>query len=480
MGAPVFRRLSEEQLEAIHFASLEIAERVGMRFYDDEALGLFKKAGAHVSDGNLVKIPSHLMEWGVRTAPKRITLCDRNGRPAMMLEGRKSYFGTGSDCLYAIDHRSGERRQAVLSDVEDGIRVCDALPNVDFVMSMFLPSDRHPSIYDRYQMEVMLANTTKPIVFVPPDLAGCRDSVEMAEIVAGGEDALRLNPFVCAYLNFSSYVRHNEEAVQRLLYMAGKGLPVIYVGSIASRGVMTPATVAGCLAFSNAGQLAGLLLAQLKREGAPVIAFRTAGGGFDMRTMTALYSSPDCRGFRGDLAHYYGLPSFGTSGCSDSKIPDEQAAMEASLTLLVDALEGSNLVHDLGYLESGRTGSLEMLAMGDEALGWIKRFMDPAVVNEETLALDVIAGADGEFMGTHHTVRHYREDWIPGISDRGGYDSWLAAGGKSFRQRAAERVSGILAEHHPKVLPAEMRRQLSQIVGRAEDQVGVGSVRLGE
>jgi len=467
IGTPLFRRLSEEQLEAIHFASLEIAERVGMRFYDDEALSLFKKAGASISDGNLVRIPSQLMEWGIRTAPKRIVLCNRNGKPAMALEGRNSYFGTGSDCLYIVDHRNGERRRAVLSDVVDGIRVCDALSNIDFVMSMFLPSDRNSLIYDRYQMAVMLANTKKPVVFTPPDLSGCRDTVEMAEIVAGDEEALRLNPFVCAYLNFSSYVRHNQEALQRLLFMAGKGLPVIYVSSIASRGVMTPVTVAGCLALSNAGQLAGLLLAQLKREGAPVIAFRTGGGGFDMRTMTALYSSPDARGFRGDLAHYYGLPSIGTSGCSDSKLPDEQAAMEGSLTLLIDVLEGSNLVHDLGYLESGRTGSLEMLVMCDEVLGWIKRFMDSAVVDDETLAIDVIAEADGEFMGTIHTVRHYREDWVPEISDRGDYESWVTAGGKSFRERAKVKVAEILSEHHSPDLPADVHKRLTKITRRA-------------
>jgi trimethylamine--corrinoid protein Co-methyltransferase len=197
----------------------------------------------------------------------------------MMLEGRKSYFGTGSDCLNIIDHRDGKRRPAVLSDVEEGIRACDALSNIDFVMSMFLPSDRHPNIYDRYQMEAMLNNTTKPVVFTPPDLAGCQDTVEMAEIVAGGEEALRLNPFVCAYINFSSYILHNPEALQRLLFMAGKGLPFIYVSSIALRGAMTPVTVAGHLALRNASQLAGLLLAQLKREGTPVISFRTGGEG---------------------------------------------------------------------------------------------------------------------------------------------------------------------------------------------------------
>jgi trimethylamine--corrinoid protein Co-methyltransferase len=215
-----------------------------------------------------------------------------------------------------------------------------------------------------------------------------------------------------------------------------------------------------------------LLLAQLKREGTPVFAFRTGGGGFDMRTMTALYSSPDARGMRGDLAHYYGMPTFGTSGCSDSKLPDEQASMELAFTLLTDTLEGSNLVHDLGYLESGRTGSLEMLVMCDEAVGWIKRFREPVAVNDETLALGTIFEADGDFIATQHTVRHYREDWKPSISDRGSYESWKAGGGKSFRERARDRVNGILAEHRPPELATDVRKRLAEITRRAERQIG--------
>jgi trimethylamine--corrinoid protein Co-methyltransferase len=470
----VFRRLSEGDLQKIHLASLEILERTGLRLHDEEAISLLKGAGAPVSDGNLVRVPSHLVDWAIRTAPKRIVLFDRSGDRALALQGSESYYGVGSDCLNVLDHRTHERRRAVLSDVSDGMRVCDALLNIDFVMSMFIPSDVPTGISDRHQMEAMLLNTSKPIVFVTHDLAGCRDVVEMAEAVAGGAKALQTNPQICGFLNFSAPLVHNEEALQKLLFLAEKGLPVIYAGSLTTRGGLTPVTMAGHVALVNAGQLAGLVLAQLKRAGTPVICCRTGGGGIDMRTMASLYASPEARGFRGDLAHYYGLPSFGMAGCSDSKVPDHQALMEASLTLLIDTLVGSNLIHDIGYLESGRTGSLELVVMCDEVIGWIKRFTEPSAVNDETLALDLIheLGPGGQYLDTDHTFRHFAEEWYPELVDRGYYEEWAAAGKKTFREKARQRVEELLKSPTGPDLGADLRHQIHAIIERAKERGG--------
>ncbi len=128
---PVFKQVSGDQIQEIHFASLEILERTGVRLHLQEAVDLLKRAGAHVSDGNLVRIPSHLTEKALVTAPKRVVLCDREGRRIMPLEGRKSYFGTGSDCLNILDHRTDTRRKAKLSDVVDAMKVCEHLENID-------------------------------------------------------------------------------------------------------------------------------------------------------------------------------------------------------------------------------------------------------------------------------------------------------------------------------------------------------------
>jgi trimethylamine--corrinoid protein Co-methyltransferase len=474
-GSILFRRLNEAQLRDIHLATLEILERTGVRLEDERAVSILKKAGATVTAGNLVRIPGYLVDWAIRTAPKSIPLYDRDASKRMTLQGHRSYFGPGSDCVHALDHRTGERRHGVLQDVVEGTRVCDALDNIDYVMSMFIPSDVPVPISDRLQIEAMLLNTTKPVVFVTHDLAGCRDGVEMAEIIVGGAETLRLNPLVCCFINFDAPLRHNREALQKLMFMAEKGLPCIYAGSLTTRGILTPVTMAATLALVNAGQLVGLVLAQLIREGTPVICCRTGGGGIDMRTMVPLYASPEARGFRADLAHYYGLPTFGLAGCSDAKALDEQAMAEVSMTLLVDTLAGANLVHDVGYLESGLTYSLELLVMCDEIIGWIRRFMTPADVNDETLALDVIhgAGPGGQFLDTRHTVRHYREEWYPELMDRDRYDNWHAAGAKTFRERAQERIGELLKAHPVPPLDEETRQKVRAVVQRAADQAGV-------
>jgi trimethylamine--corrinoid protein Co-methyltransferase len=148
---------------------------------------------------------------------------------------------------------------------------------------------------------------------------------------------------------------------------------------------------------------------------------------------------------------------------------DQQAGIEAALTLLTDALCGGNIVHDLGYLESGLTGSLAQLVICDEVLGWMEHFVRGVDISDETLALDLIdeVGPDGQFLDSDHTLAHFRERWYPQLFDRDNYDGWLSRGGKTLGERAAERVATILAEHKPEPLPNDAAEAVRAILGRA-------------
>jgi len=464
-----FRRLSDDQCQKLYWACLEILERTGVRLYDQQALDLLAKAGVSATDGNRVRIPAGLVEKARTTVPKRVTLCDRHGKRVMLVEGHRSFFGPGSDCLNIVDHRTGERRKPVLQDVADAMVVADALPHIDFVMSMFLPVDVPQEVADRYQMDVMLNHTTKPIVFVTSDFPGCVDAVEMAKAVVGGPEALRQNPMVACYVNVTTGLRHNEEALQKLLYLAGKGLPFMYVPSTQG-GVTAPVTPAGALAVSQAGALVGLVLSQLKREGAPFIMPGWGGNMLDMRTTIQPYADPDKRAMAADFVHFLGLPMFALAGCSDAKAVDQQASIEAALTLMTDALCGGNIVHDLGYLESGLSGSLAQLVICDEILGWLEHFVRGVEITDETLALDLIdeVGPDGQFLDSEHTLKHFRERWYPSLFERDNYNNWQTKGGKTLGERAAERVDAILAEHEPEPLPADVAKAVHDIVERAE------------
>jgi trimethylamine--corrinoid protein Co-methyltransferase len=460
-----FRSLTEDQICLLNEASLEIMARTGMRFYVQEALDLFTKAGADVSDGNLVRIPAHLVEWALRTAPKNITIFDQNGRRAMALGGYRTYYGVGSDCMHIYDLQTGEHRQPVLQDVIQGVRLVDALPNLDFVMSMFLPSDVPSDRYERHQMAIMLQESTKPIVFVGTEAASTVHAIEMAAAVAGGLPSLARHPFVINYVNVVSAFRHNEQSVRRLLYAAERNLPTIYAPST-SRGTMAPITVAGALALGNAGQLAGLVLSQLKREGSPFLRAKPGGDGMDMRSMVSLYAAPDGGPFGWDLAHHYGIPTFGMAGCSDAKVFDAQAATESALTLFDNALNGVNLVHDVGYLDCAMTGSLELVALSDEIIGWLRRYLRRLEITEETLALDLIheVGPDGHFIDRRHTLHHIREDWIPTLMDRQNYHRWAANGATTLQERANKKVREILESHRAERLPGDVVGVISNIL----------------
>jgi len=465
----LFPRLSEKQFLRMREASLEILERVGVRLYLAEAVELIKKAGARVTDGNLVHVPARLVEKTLLSVPKEVTLHDRKGNPAMPVGGYRSFYGPGSDCLNIIDHRSGERRKPVVKDVIEGALLCEHLPHIDFVMSMVLPADVDGTIADRYQMEAMLSATTKPIIYVTYEMGGCRDAVEMAEAVMGGDEALRRTPTIACYINAVSGLRHNKEALEKLLFLASKNLPSLYIPS-STAAITSPVTPAGSVALDYAGVLVGLVLSQLKREGAPVIVSgMPAGGTFDMKTLVTSYCEPE-RTITTALSHHYGFPMFAIAGASEAKVFDQQAAAEAAVSLVVETLAGSNLIHDLGYLESGLTFSFAQLLLGNEVVSWIKAFTKEYEVNDETLAMDVIAelGPEGDFLNTPHTLKHYRERWYPDLFERATYEGWLSKGGKSLAERAKEKIDSVLAEHKPEPLPVKTREKLREIVLRAK------------
>lgn len=461
-----YSRLTDEQFQLVHAASLEILERIGVRVDLGEALDLLKHAGARVED-NLVRLPPRLVEQALQTAPKQVTLFNRHGEPVMPLDGDRCFFGPGSDCLNIIDHRTGERRKPVMQDVVEGVILCDALPNIDFVMSMFLPANVDQTIADTYQAEVMLSHTTKPIILVSYGASGLRNAVEMAEVVVGGPEALRAHPLLTCYINVVSGAVHNEECLEKLLYLAEKGLPSIYIPG-SNAGVTSPISMPGAVALDMAGGLLGLVLSQLKREGTPYILSAMDPAALDMRTSVSPYAYAE-RGIIRSVSQRYGLPTFALSGCSDSKVVDQQAAAEAALTMMAEVLMGGNIVHDLGYLESGLTFSFAQLAICDQMANWVKAFFSPVEVNDETLALNVITevGPGGQYLKHKHTRAHFREHWYPDLFERGNYTDWAQKGSQTLGERAATRVQKILDEHHPQPLPDAVRARLRQIVQQA-------------
>jgi len=321
-------------------------------------------------------------------------------------------------------------------------------------------------------MEAMLNTTTKPIVFVTPDFDTCVASVEMAEIVAGGADAFRDRPFAVCYINVTSGLVANEDSLQKCVYFAEKGLPQLYI-PLNAAGVNSPATTAGCMATMNAGTLLGIVLSQFVRAGTPIAVPGWNGGPYNLQTMVGNYCLPDEQGVAIAMGKYYDLPVFGLGGSTDSKALDQQAGAECSLGLLFPLLNGANIVHDIGFMDAGLQGSLQLMAIADDMLGWIRAATMGVKVTEETLALEIIEelGPEGDYLSHDHTYRHFKDAYYSKLADRQIYSSWEADGSTTMAERAARKVDDILENHKPEPLPDATIKALRDYVEKAKAAV---------
>ena len=471
-NTPQYRVLSDDQIEEILSASMEILEHVGVKIENEEGVRLLKEGGAYCGDDNLVKIPSFMVKKALLTAPGRIVLSGRDGKRDLVLEKDRIYFGTGSDLPFFLDPYSGERRRTVFKDVVNAARVADALPNIDFFMSMGLVSDAPPGHYDRHQFLAMLMGTAKPYIITSIDGRGLKDQFDMASMVVGGDEVFRQNPLFGIYAEPISPLVHPGTTIEKVLVSAEYGIPLVFVPA-PSAGGTAPVTMAGILAAGLADTLAGLILSQLKRVGSGFV----MGGVFtslDMRTTIFTYGSPELLlldAALSDIAKYLKIPVFSTSGCSDSKVFDQQAGLEAGLSILMAAQSGANLIHDNGYLESGLSGSLDMLVLVDETVSMVKRIMSGIKVDKETLAVDVVGrvGIGGNFLQDPHTLKHFKEEvWFPKLINRQNYEGWVADGSRTMGDRCREKVQRILETHQPEpVLEEKLVQELKDFISRS-------------
>ena len=471
---PRFRVLTDDQIEQIVFAAEDILQETGTRVYEDHALELLREAGCVIEDGDLVHIPAQLVENSIKSTPSRIVLAGRDREKRMALEKNQIYYGTGSDCPFLLDPYTGERRRYTFEDIYRAAKIADALPHIDFHMSLGLTSDVPIGTYDRHQFLAMLRGTTKPFVVTAVDREGLQDQFEMACTAVGGLNEWRKLPVFAIYIEPSSPLSNSREAVEKLLYSAENGIPAIYTPCPIA-GATAPATMAGILAQGLAECLTGVVLSQLQRKGASVI----IGGVisiFDMATTILSYGAPELSllsAAQTNLAQYLNLPVFSTAGCSDAKTLDQQAAIEGALSIAVAGLSGANLIHDVGYLESGLDGSYDMLVMSNEVIGMVKRILRGVVVDADHLALDVIdrVGPGGHYLGDDHTLKYFRtEFWRPELLDRTNFDTWKENGSKPLGARVHERVLDLIENYQPAPMPAEVEKKLKYIIASADER----------
>ena len=468
---PNYRILTENQIKEIHYETLQLLESTGVRVMNQEGVQILIDAGCRMISDNIVQIPNRLVEDCIRSAPSRITIYNRKGEEAMLLEGDTVHFGLGMDLLETYDLETGELRSSRLNDVVDAARVADYFEEIDFVASFAHPRDvpANLSYIESFRTEV--ENSIKPIFFTAAGIEDLAVIIEMAAAVSGGEDELNEKPFLIHYCEPTSPLSHSTGAVRKLFFCADRGIPVNYTSGMLS-GASGPVTLAGAITVANAEALSGIVLHQLRAKGAPIISgFCVAA--MDMLTTAPVYASPEYRLAQSactDLYHYYGIPVWGAAGVSDAHCFDQQAGMEMAISMLMAALDGTNLVHGLGSLGQGLIGSPAAIVMSAEIISYVKRIIRGFDIDPARIGMDVIrqVGPGGDFLKTIQTMElHRQEHWRPMFANRANLKQWISDGRKTYETIAIEKAVRILKTHRFEPLPDEVRRAIDAIRKKA-------------
>ena len=469
---PRLKVLNREQALAIHLAALEILERTGFKMEHPGAREMLADAGGEVSGGDWVKLPAHLAEEALRSAPKQFALYDQKGNETMPLINGNLFYGTGSDANFTFDLETGQRRRAVLRDAGNFAKLVDGLENMAFVMSMANPEDVPVEDIYVYVFAEMVKNTNKPIVFIADSGRDIAKIYEIACQVAGGEGELQKKPFLLNYSEAVSPLRFPKNVMEKVIFCAEKRIPVcLPSGSNAGGGA--PVTLAGAMALGIAENLVGLVVHQLAGKGSPFL-FGPNVSVLDMKSAVISYGCPEWSLSQAALAdmrdEIYGLPIWAYAGASDAKVMDAQAGAEAMFSIITAMLSRCNLVHDVGFLEYGSTSSLEMVTMANELVAMSRFFIRGIPVNEETLALEaierVVTGWPGSFfLKDSHTFKHFMQSmFLPRLLDRSRYDFWEDTGAMDLYQRCNSEAKRILSEHQVDPKPDEVLKVIDRVL----------------
>lgn len=467
-ASPSLNLLDHEQCEQIVQAAYQILQTTGVKVDHEMARDLYGKAGCEIR-GDLIKISPQLIQQALATLPEKVMVYDRLGTSAMDLGGHNTYFGPGLTNTRFVDPFTGERRNALTSDVKSTALVVDALENIDFAMGLAGITDCPPNFADIVEMAELLKNTSKPLVGWSIDGKNSEIILKMVEIAAGGREHLVKRPFTVMYAgSCTSGLIHAENEIEKLIFWIENGIPCTYTGS-GQLGVTAPIAMAGALAQGMAETLSIILLTQLVRPGAAFLSTCNPMT-MDMKTTVTCYGAPEtCMSYiaQADLHHYLNIPTFGIAGASESKIDDGQAAIENTLSLAASFFSGTNLVHDLGFLESGMTGSLVQLLIADETIGYLRHMEQGIEINEETLSLETIhrLGPGGNYLTEKETFQKFKKAlWTPKLFDRSRRHEWEKRNSASLEKRASEKLIEILNTHQSVPLSETALMQLDSIV----------------
>jgi len=413
-----YERLTAPQVEMIHQASLEILRDPGLICFNGRAADIFAAAGADVSSIEksdpphwIVRIPERLVNEAIDNAPKTITLGARNPENALVMNGDEPrvYFVTGSETNIWLD--TDFKAYTKKSDQSVEIQFPEFIPRrgtvADLCMSAHISEHldtldgfiRNVNIQDKDITEenkdvnkffASLNNTTKHVQAGLTALSQLDNVIRMAQIVAGGEDALKENPIIsliCCLVK--SPLQFVDDTTDAFIEICSRGIPVV-VSSAPQAGSTAPIKEAGILTQINAEVLAGMTLGQIVNPGTPIL-YGTVPSKTRMDTLTDSYGAVETSQYTVDctqMARFYGIPNYSTSGVSDAKAPGQQSSIERLFSNIAVSMSGPQFLHcAYGLLDCNSVFSPLQAVLDDAHFTMIKYFLkspriDDAEINE--------------------------------------------------------------------------------------------------
>lgn len=460
--------LSPDDVQRIHAASLQIIEEVGVRFPSAKALDLWASFGARVDrDSMIVKVPAATIEAALGHAPPVYSLAARDPAQDLPQDGNHVYLATDGCGVEVIDLYTGQRRTSCLQDVANIARIADALPQIAFHWVAVSAQDRPPETRGLHELRAIFENSTKhaQTESIYREREACA-AIEMATAIAGSREALRQRPVLSLMQCTAPPLGQDGGSVEAALVAAEAGVPTGFM-TMASAVTTGPATLAGTLAVGNAEVISALALIELAYPGAPVF-YAAAQTVADLRSGAYTGGGPEDFLFGAAtnvLSDFYNIPLSMGSFATGAKEPNWQAGIENSLSTFMASVVMSDQLLGAGLLHGSRIWSYEQLLMDCEIFDIVAKMMEGIIVDDETLALDVIkaVGPGGNFLAQKHTRQHMRDLWVPQYMDRRPYETWLEKQDNA-PDWARARARDLLQHHQPEPLDEKLSEELGHII----------------
>ena len=471
------RGVSDDELEAIHEASLRVLAETGIDFLDETARRQLVDVGCRV-DGDRVRFDPDLVMHLVSTAPAEFTMHAPSPARNLHMGGDVLTFTSVASPPF-VTGLGRDRRDGNRDDYRNLIKLGQVLNAVHTVAGYPVePMDLHPSVRHLYATHDMLTLSDKvPFVY---SLSRQRnlDAIEMTRIARGADhDAMDVEPSLYSVINASTPLRYDTVMLHGIQEMSARNQCIV-ITPFTLAGAMAPVTVAGALVLQNAEALAGIAYTQVVRAGAPVIY-----GGFtsnvDMRSGAPAFGTPEywkaCL-IGGQLARRYRVP-YRSSNVNASNSVDAQSAYESVIALWGAVMGGVNLLlHGAGWLEGGLLASYEKMVIDADLLNMVTAMLEPVVIDDAALAVEAIAevGPAGHFFGIQHTQDRYAtEHFQPMVSSWANFETWDEGGRIEAHQRAEALARTLVDAHQEPPMTADRRAALDDFVERRVAEGGV-------